>query len=202
MIMVVCHGGSASYPVHPDGLRMACRIGIDSNVLGRTASDAVFSATRVLEDGEHFNAGAGSNLRHDGTTVQVDAPGMASLGGFGAEAAIERVRNPISVAERVLGTPHVLLVADGTTSFARRCGLADQDPITPGARERFCKMAKHGDRTGEWFRDELERAWNHETSLREALGTDTAGSDSWDGTTFACAPPLPRMPPLPYVSSS
>lgn len=166
---------------------MACRIGIDSIVQGESALASVVAATRALEDDERFNAGTGSNLRLDGTTVQMDASCMTSTGDFAAVAAIERVRNPIAVAERLLDTPHVLLVGDGATAFARRCGFTDYDPITPGARERFRKVAAHLGEEGEWSRADLERVWNYETPLRDVLGADTVGSVAWDGKTFACA---------------
>ena len=135
--MVVAHGGSASNPADSDGQRLACRAGLEMIAQHRSALDAVIAATQVLEDDERFNAGTGSNLRLDGTTIQMDASCMSSAGDFAAVAAIERVRNPVAVAARLLGTPHVLLVSDGATEFARRCGFDDYDPTTSGAKERL-----------------------------------------------------------------
>ena len=151
------------------------------------ALDAAITATQLLEDDERFNAGTGSNLRLDGATIQMDASCMTSTGDFAAVAAIERVKNPIAVARRVLGTPHVLLVADGATAFARRCGFGDYDPTTPAAKERLRQVMATTDQLGEWSRAELERAWNFEIPVREALGGDTVGSIAWDGQTFASA---------------
>ena len=151
------------------------------------ALGAVVLATQMLEDDERFNAGTGSHLRLDGLTIQMDAACMTSTGDFGAVAAIERVKNPIAVARRLLGSPHVLLVAAGATEFARRSGFADYDPTTPAAKERLRHVLTVTDRVGEWSQVELERAWNFETPMREALGGDTVGSVAWDGETFACA---------------
>ena len=151
------------------------------------ALDAAILATQLLEDDERFNAGTGSNLRLDGATVQMDASCMTGTGDFAAVAAIERVKNPVAVARRLLGTPHVLLVADGATAFARRCGFGDYDPATPAAKERLRQVLAVTGRLGEWSRAELEHAWNFDTPLREALGGDTVGSVAWDGQTFACA---------------
>ncbi len=141
----------------------------------------------MLEDDERFNAGTGSNLRLDGKSIQMDASCMVSSGAFGAVAAIERVKNPVDVARRVLATPHVLLVGDGATAFARRCGFADFDPTTEAARERLRALVSVTGPLGEWSRAELERAWNFDTPLREALGGDTVGSVAWDGEGFAGA---------------
>ncbi len=187
MSIVVCHGGSASNPANSDGPRRACLAGLEILAQQQGALDAAVAATQLLEDDERFNAGTGSNLRLDGTTVQMDASCMTSTGDFAAVAAIERVKNPIAVARHLLNTPHVLLVADGATAFARRCGFADYDPTTLRAQERLRQVRTVSDQIGEWSRAELERVWNYDTPLREALGGDTVGSVAWDSSTFACA---------------
>ena len=183
---VVCHAGSGSNPAHSDGPRNACLAGLDAIARGQGALDAAIAATQFLEDDERFNAGTGSNLRLDGT-IQMDASCMTSGGNFAAVAAIERVRNPVAVAKRLLETPHILLVADGATAFARRRGFADHDPVTPAAQSRLRKVLAVADPLGEWSHSELERAWNYDTPLREVLGCDTVGSVVWDGQGFACA---------------
>ena len=143
------------------------------------------AATELLEDDARFNAGTGSNLRLDGTTIQMDASCMTSAGEFAAVAAIERVKNPVAVAQCLLSTPHVLLVGEGATAFARRCGFGDHDPTTTGAQERLRQVLSVVDPIGEWSRADLAQKWNFATPLREALGGDTVGSVVWDGQTFA-----------------
>ena len=187
MFHVVCHGGSASSPSQEDGTRRACLVGLEELAASGSALDAVIAATRLLEDDERFNAGTGSNLRLDGTTIQMDASCMTSGGDFGAVAAIERVRNPVAVARRVLDLPHVLLVGEGATEFARRCGFEDHDPTTAGAEERLARALAGTGNIGEWSRDELERAWNFDGPLRTLRGGDTVGSVAWDGEAFAGA---------------
>jgi len=187
LALVVCHGGSASNPAHGDGPRLACRAGIEAIRSGEDALRAAIVATRWLEDDPRFNAGTGSNLRLDGETIQMDASCMRSGGAFGAVAAIERVKNPIEVAHKVLSTPHMLLAGDGATAFARKNGFADHDPATEGARERLRAVRAITGPLGEWSREELEKAWNFETPLREVLGCDTVGSVAWDGESFAAA---------------
>jgi beta-aspartyl-peptidase (threonine type) len=187
MSIVVCHGGSASNPSNSDGPKRACLSGLNFINQKKGALDAVIAATQILEDDERFNAGTGSNIRLDGKTIQMDASCMTSDGNFAAVAAIERVKNPISVTKHLLNTPHVFLVADGATAFARRCGYVDYDPTTPAAKERLHIVMVTAGQIGEWSYAELERAWNFETPMREALGGDTVGSVSWDGQTYASA---------------
>ena len=187
MPIIVCHAGSASNPNHSDGPRHACRAGLKAMAVRNTALDAVVTATQLLEDDDRFNAGTGSNLRFDGLTIQMDASCMTSEGEFAAVAAIEQVKNPILVAQRLLATPNILLVGDGPTKFARRCGFDIYDPMTIAAKERHSQVMTVGDQIGEWSKAKLEEAWNYETSLREALGGDTVGAVAWDGKTFASA---------------
>jgi L-asparaginase / beta-aspartyl-peptidase len=184
---IVCHAGSASNPEHVDGPGLACDQGLETLARKEGALAAAVAATRWLEDDVRFNAGTGSNLRLDGSTIQMDASCMGSNGEFGAVAAIERVKNPVDVAFLVLKTPHILLAGDGATAFARRSGFDEFDPTTPGARERLRTVTSATDGIGEWTRPELERAWNFDTPLRAALGTDTVGCVAWDGEGFAGA---------------
>lgn len=188
MPTIVCHAGSASKTEYSDGPQHACRVGLKSISVPNTgALDAVVAATQYLEDDERFNAGTGSNLRFDGRTVQMDASCMTSTREFAAVAAIERVKNPILVAQRLLTTPSILLVGDGATAFARRCGFDDYDPTTDDAKERHRQVMTVADQIGEWSKAKLEQAWNYETPIREVLGGDTVGSVAWDGKTFASA---------------
>ncbi len=144
------------------------------------------AATCSLEDDERFNAGTGSNLRLDGQTLQMDASCMSSDGAFGAVAAIQRVKNPVRVARQVLGSPHILLAGEGATAFARQLGHPDHDPATAGAKDRFEAIRSVSSPEG-WSRADLERRWNFQTPLREALGGDTVGCVVWDGSTYAAA---------------
>ncbi len=187
MSIVVCHGGSASNPSDSDGPKLACGAGLETLANNGGALRAVIAATKWLEDDERFNAGTGSNLRLDGITIQMDASCMTSAGDFAAVAAIERVRHPVEVASQVLDTPHILLVGDGATEFSRRLGHGDYDPTTAGAQRRLREVLSATNQLGEWSRAELERAWNFETPLRQALGGDTVGSVAWDKKGFAAA---------------
>lgn len=185
--MLVCHAGSASDPAYSDITKLACLSGLDAIAQNNSALDAVIAATQFLENDERFNAGTGANMRLDGS-IQMDASCMTSNGDFAAIASIENVKNPVAVARQVMCTPHILLVAEGATAFARSQGFEDYDPATPGARERLSKIINtSGQQVGEWSRAALEKSWNYETPLRDILGSDTVGSIAWDGHMFAAA---------------
>jgi len=85
---------------------------------GGSAMDAVEKAVTILEDDPTFDAGRGSHLNEDGF-VQLDAGIMnGSDMSFGSVAALEGVRNPITVARRVQESEHILLVGEGAKRFA------------------------------------------------------------------------------------
>ncbi|MBI4951850.1 MAG: isoaspartyl peptidase/L-asparaginase [Myxococcales bacterium] len=166
---ILTHGGAASAAEHSDGCRAAAERAAEVLRRGGDALAAALAATVALEDDVRFNAGTGSNLRFDGRLVQMDASVMASDGRFGAVACIERVKNPILVAARVMETPHLMLVGEGATAFARRVGFALFDPVTPRAVAKWdramAELQGYGDGTlaedaEPWRALELERYWN------------------------------------------
>jgi beta-aspartyl-peptidase (threonine type) len=148
---IIVHGGAG--PVRDDHINLSlagCRNAALAGwrVLGAdgTALDAVVAAVTALEDNPAFNAGTGAVLNADGK-VQLDASIMdgASLKA-GAVAAVERVRNPIQLARKVLDDGrHVLLVAGGAERFAREQGMEECKPqalIIDSQRQRW--QQKHG----------------------------------------------------------
>src|SRR6185369_1829820 len=77
-------------------------------------------------------AGTGAVLNLDGF-CELDASVMASDGArVGAVAALQRVKNPILVARKVMDeTDHVMLAGEGAQRFARVMGFGDHYPVTP-----------------------------------------------------------------------
>lgn len=126
---LIVHGGAWQIPRE---LMSCCRSAINRaldrgwNVLqnGGSALDACEQAIIELEDEPVFDAGVGSHLNRDGR-VQLDAILMdgATLKS-GAVVAVERVRNPIQLARRILHeSDHMLLSGYGAEQFARECGF-------------------------------------------------------------------------------
>lgn len=103
---------------------------------GTDPLDAIVAGVAVLEDDASFNAGRGSSIRFDGTTVQMDAALMDSEGRLGAVAAVSRIRNPIRIARQVANTPNPLVVGGGAVGLGRAGGHDPFDLATPRARRQ------------------------------------------------------------------
>ncbi|MCD6282477.1 isoaspartyl peptidase/L-asparaginase [bacterium] len=105
---------------------------------GASAMQVVEEAVRLFEKHPSFNAGTGSSLRYDGS-VQLDASIMdgATMMGAGV-GAVTGVLYPVTLARYVLErTPHVLMVGEWATRFARECGMelvADEELIVEERR--------------------------------------------------------------------
>jgi beta-aspartyl-peptidase (threonine type) len=132
--VLVVHGGAgkipeSDLPALTAGCDRAARVGWQILANGGSALDAVQAAVEFLEDDPRFNAGTGAALNAEGG-VQLDASIMdgATLAA-GAVAAVNRLRNPIRLARRILDDGrHVLLVADGAHRFAESIGLPLCEP--------------------------------------------------------------------------
>ncbi|MEK7725284.1 MAG: isoaspartyl peptidase/L-asparaginase [Acidobacteriota bacterium] len=87
---------------------------------GKTSLDAVETAIRIMEDSPLFNAGKGAVFTADGKN-ELDASIMEGKGlNAGSVAGLHRVKNPISLARKVMeNSPHVMMIGDGAEKFAR-----------------------------------------------------------------------------------
>ncbi|HEU5099062.1 MAG TPA: isoaspartyl peptidase/L-asparaginase [Roseiflexaceae bacterium] len=152
-ISLIVHGGAWDIPddevaEHQAGCRAALDAGWRVLEAGGAALDAVEAAVHVLEDAPIFDAGIGSVLNRDGD-VELDAaimdgPTLRS----GAVAAVRRVRNPITLARRVLESQVVLLVGQGAERFAQAAGLTLCDPaelIVDRERARWQELLNQQD---------------------------------------------------------
>ncbi len=124
-IAIIVHGGAGT--VSPErseivqaGCKEAALVGWRILQEGGSALDAVEAAVRALEDNPSYNAGMNS----DGN-IELDAGIMDGQGlHVGAIAGVERIKNPISLARKVLVSPHVLLVGRGAEQFAQEQGIS------------------------------------------------------------------------------
>jgi N4-(beta-N-acetylglucosaminyl)-L-asparaginase len=108
---------------------------------GKDLLDALEAGVNVVEnDPKVLSVGYGGLPNEDGV-VQLDAAMMdGRTHRAGAVAAIERIKNPISVARQVmLRTEHVLLVGAGANAFAKKCGFTESDLLTPESRAAWEK---------------------------------------------------------------
>jgi len=139
-IALIAHGGAGNWRPGSEadaveGLRVAVARGRAILKAGGSALDAVCATVVALEDDPNYNAGTGACLNFDGF-CELDASVMESRDSrVGAVAALQRVKNPILVARKVMEeTDHVMLAGEGAQRFARVMGFGDHDPITPARR--------------------------------------------------------------------
>lgn len=127
-VAIIVHGGAGDWDLNSSRLteaQQACAeaAATAQSILlaGGSALDAVEAAGRILEDCPILDAGRGSYLNTDGE-VEMDALIMDGRTlQLGAVAAVQRVRNPITLARRIMeGSDHNFLVAKGAEEFADR----------------------------------------------------------------------------------
>lgn len=127
--VLLVHGGAGEIPEDGHQARVAgCERAAEAGwaILsdGGSALDAVEVAVRLMEDNPIFNAGHGSSLNARGE-VELDAIIMDGQNlNLGAVAAVQRIRNPVSLARLVLcESEHAFLVGSGAEAFARDHGV-------------------------------------------------------------------------------
>jgi beta-aspartyl-peptidase (threonine type) len=130
---LIVHGGAYDIPLetheaHVEGCRRAAEAGWAVLADSGSALKATEAAVRVLENDPTFDAGRGSFL-NAAAQVEMDAIIMDGRAlDFGAVAAVQRVRHPITLARLVMAeSEHAMLVGAGAESFARQHGL----PVCP-----------------------------------------------------------------------
>jgi len=109
-------------------LGKALSIGVEILKSGGSSTDAVEQVVRYLEDCPLFNAGKGAVFTHEGRN-ELDASIMdGSTLKAGAVAGVTDVKNPVSLARRVMdASPHVMLSGKGASDFAREQGIERVD---------------------------------------------------------------------------
>ncbi len=168
MSVLIVHGGVNVYPGEDvyEVLKYAAKMGfksIEYNVL-----EAVENAIKVLEDDPRFNAGFGSVLNMDGN-VEMDAAIMnGATGRSGGVAALQGIKNPISVARKVLEeTECVLIAGRGAYKFAVSHGMSKARMIDRLQRKSWKKARRSSGLLKEAFDIFTGKAYNQ--------GSDTVG---------------------------
>ncbi len=179
-ISLVVHGGAWNIPddeaeAHREGVLAALKAGWDILQGGATAVEAVEKAIVTLENDPTFNAGRGAALNNAGE-IELDASIMEGESlRAGAVAAVQNIRNPISVARAIMEEGEsVLLVGMGATRFAKEHGLptCGQDAlITPRAMARWRESQSSPPRT----------PVRRKGSARRPSPADTVGAVALDG---------------------
>ena len=185
-IAIIVHGGAGNIPdeeidLYIAGCRAALAAGWSLLQGGASALDACEAAVRIMEDDPIFDAGTGSVLTSLGT-VELDAAVMDGRTlRYGSVANLRHVRNPVSLARRVLEGPATFLAGAGAEEFATSHGLefcANSDLIVP--REYELWQRRHS--------GQQSAALNHGHDTVGAIAIDAAGNlvaaNSTGGTFF------------------
>jgi N4-(beta-N-acetylglucosaminyl)-L-asparaginase len=101
--------------------------------------DALEKGVNVVEDDPAVHSVGYNGLPNEDGVVQLDASIMDGRGHrAGAVGAIERIKNPISVARKVMEkTTHVLIVGAGANAFAKKLGFKEQELLSKEVRAEW-----------------------------------------------------------------
>ena len=145
---LIVHGGAGADPGGREALRAGMRDAVAAGwkalAAGGTALDAVEASVRSLEDHPRFNAGLGSVLTTAGT-VETDASIMeGDRLRNGAVAAVSGVRNPVTLARRILDEGrHCFFAGPGALARAQALGVPLCDPallVTEAQQRRLAAL--------------------------------------------------------------
>ena len=188
MKSLIVHGGAWDIPdneieAHRKGCMHALRVGWNILKSGGSAIDAVELSVRAMEDDPTFDAGYGSHLNQLGI-VELDASIMTGMSlRCGAVAAVHRVRNPISLARKIMEeSEHVLLVGEGAERFANEHGISFCDPkslINGREQQRWNDLKKRkGFKTRDAFRIKNSPSGTVGAVARDSQGILCAGTST------------------------
>jgi beta-aspartyl-peptidase (threonine type) len=212
---LIVHGGAWNIPEEAladcrAGCRRALEAGWQILSRGGAALDAVEAAIVALEDDPTFDAGVGAHLNRDGR-VQLDAIVMdgATLKS-GAVAAVERLRNPILLARKVLeASEHMMLVAAGAEQFATENGLvlcAPEELIVERERAAWRRCGEDVHAAEHHFSHEhgTVGAVAVDSQGRLVAGTSTGGASATPRLSVAAATrtPKPAASPAPATAKA
>ncbi|XP_058811641.1 probable isoaspartyl peptidase/L-asparaginase GA20639 [Topomyia yanbarensis] len=182
--IVIVHGGAGDIPTERVegkllGVRLAATIGYKKLQETGCVLDAVEEAVRSMELDPYFNAGYGSVLTSEGN-VELEASIMnGTTLQAGCVSLVKDIKHPISLARRVMKTPHNFLAGDGAMRFAKQESIEILDP--PGQLVTdFARMALEEWKEGQ-LRGEVEYA-------RTEIGSENKYSKGEPGTlgTVTC----------------
>lgn len=213
--VVLVHGGAGDIPVERVegklvGVKLAASVGYAKLKETGCVLDAVEEAVRSMELDPFFNAGYGSVLTTAGN-VEMEASIMngATLRA-GCCSLVKDIKHPISLARRVMNTPHNFLAGDGVMQFAADEGFEIMKPsgqlVTDFAREALEEW-KESQRRGEgqFARTEIGSANKYnkaEVGTVGAVAIDSNGNIAVATSTGGITGKLPgRVGDTPLVGA-
>jgi L-asparaginase len=144
MMKVIIHGGffsesDQSTQTKTDKQNALKRIVLEAYdyLKTHTATETVTYAVSLLEDDELFNAGIGSQIQSDGA-IRMSASLMdAETQKFSGVINIQKVKNPILVAQKLMAVDDRVLGGEGAKKFATENGFQDFSTETVQRRKEY-----------------------------------------------------------------
>lgn len=145
--VLVLHGGTG---LKPDNKRLgpirrnlrAVSAKVHEYLKYHNALESVSYAVRLLEDDPLFNAGTGSTLQEDGRARMSASIMNGATVQFAGVIDIERVRNPVHIADALLDEDDRLLCGLGATRFARAKGFRAWNVVTAQRRRQWMQRVR------------------------------------------------------------
>ncbi|PKL82229.1 MAG: glycosylasparaginase [Ignavibacteriae bacterium HGW-Ignavibacteriae-3] len=105
---------------------------------GKNSLDALEAGIWIAENDPDNNSVGYGGLPDEDGIVTLDASVMDWNGNAGSVAALEGIKNPISVAKLVMQkTKHVMLAGDGAKKFALENGFKEENLLTEKSRKAW-----------------------------------------------------------------
>jgi L-asparaginase / beta-aspartyl-peptidase len=151
-------------------LNRALQVGDSVLANNGTCMEAVEKTVNIMEDSPLFNAGKGAVFTHEGT-VELDASVMdGKTLGAGAVAGIKDIKNPISLARKVMEkSEHVFLTGNGASQFAVEQGFKLVENSYFYTKERYESLQ-------ELLKKEREATVNDKHGTVGCVALDTYGN--------------------------
>jgi len=175
---IIVHGGAWAIPDdavedHLKGVTQAVKKGMKE----KNAIDAVEKAIITMENDPAFDAGYGSFLNEDGK-IEMDAI-IAQNSCFGAVAGVSRIKNPISLAKKILYDENVnFLIGRGAERYAEKNNISlcdEKELILEREMRRWKKIKKENKKPEDFFHSTVGAVALDEKG-NIAAGTSTGGT--------------------------
>lgn len=185
----------------------ACIRAFEKLRAGCDVLDAIVEGVNIVENDPEDNSVGYGGLPNEDGVVELDASVMhGPTHKAAAVAALQRIKNPSSVALRVLWrTDHVLLVGEGALKFALAHGFPEENLLTEKAREQWLRWKESRSSTDDWLTPEEggkptsrpgarrfpddgpDFTWGTINCLGLTAGGDLAGCTSTSGLSYKLA---------------
>jgi isoaspartyl peptidase/L-asparaginase-like protein (Ntn-hydrolase superfamily) len=147
-----------------------------------SALDIVEAGVNQVENDPDVTSVGYGGLPDETGVVSLDACIMDGRGHrAGSVAFLRNIRNPISVARKVMDlTRHVMLAGEGALEFAKQVGFQEENLLTEKARERWLEWKRDTSATDNW----LDSSHDTVTMLCTDRSGDIAGACSTSGLAW------------------